>query len=297
MSESTPRKGNAAAPAASGALQATRLPSLRCWVSRARRVRRDEQPQPGQRAARVPRRGGGWRRSRRGSHARCARPRGAVAFSRSTQRRAAAAAQLRPAHADRAQRRFALGSLRTLTRLRAPCVAVLGSFAAYMRLVRGAGRSAHAVARVACSFRRCGASQVANEPSVGLYFVQEHVRKSIPFVIATKVHARAWKFSHTRAAPNTVTSRLLARRAQGRIRDTAKTAHMCKCVHLLPRHDAPSRRRTEALTRASVSSRRLDVDAGLETMKLVRDVGSPSLHRRAPRCDAPQRRAEAALPL
>ena len=28
--------------------------------------------------------------------------------------------------------------------------------------------------------------QVANEPSVGLYFIQEHVRKSIPFVMATK---------------------------------------------------------------------------------------------------------------
>ena len=28
---------------------------------------------------------------------------------------------------------------------------------------------------------------VANEPSVGMYFVQEHVRKSVPFVVSAKV--------------------------------------------------------------------------------------------------------------
>jgi len=32
---------------------------------------------------------------------------------------------------------------------------------------------------------------VANEPSVGLYFVQEHVRKSVPFVMATKARSKA----------------------------------------------------------------------------------------------------------
>jgi len=38
---------------------------------------------------------------------------------------------------------------------------------------------------------------VANEPSVGMYFVQEHVRKSVPFVVATKARAthRQWLFS------------------------------------------------------------------------------------------------------
>ena len=41
----------------------------------------------------------------------------------------------------------------------------MGALAAYMRLV-------------------------ANEPSVGLYFIQEHVRKSIPFVLATKARAK-----------------------------------------------------------------------------------------------------------
>ena len=48
----------------------------------------------------------------------------------------------------------------------------------------------------------------------------------------------------------------------------------------------------KALTFASLSPCRLDVDAGLETMKLVRDVGSPSLHRRVP---ALQRAAALAL--
>ena len=49
---------------------------------------------------------------------------------------------------------------------------------------------------------------VANEPSVGMYFVQEHVRKSVPFVVATKASAAgssalpvcAAKASHCRAA-------------------------------------------------------------------------------------------------
>ena len=130
-------------------LRATRPPSLRCWVSRARRARRDEQPQPGQRPARVARRGGGRRRRRRGSHARCARPRGhsGAAALHATARRCGGAA-------SSARGSFAPAGLRTLTRLHAPRVAVLGSFAAYMRLVRGGGRSANAAGRAACSFRR-----------------------------------------------------------------------------------------------------------------------------------------------
>jgi hypothetical protein len=45
--------------------------------------------------------------------------------------------------------------------------------------------------------------QVANEPSVGLYFIQEHVRKSIPFVQATKVRCwRCWRCARGMRAVN-----------------------------------------------------------------------------------------------
>ena len=36
---------------------------------------------------------------------------------------------------------------------------------------------------------------VANEPSVGMYFVQEHVRKSVPFVVSAKVRRSLGKSS------------------------------------------------------------------------------------------------------
>jgi BLOC-1-related complex sub-unit 8 len=39
---------------------------------------------------------------------------------------------------------------------------------------------------------------VANEPSVGMYFVQEHVRKSVPFVVATKARATHWQWLWSR---------------------------------------------------------------------------------------------------
>jgi hypothetical protein len=75
------------------------------------------------------------------------------------------------------------------------------------------------------------------------------------------------------------------RRAQGRIRETAKTAQMCKCVRArCSGRRNPQRRPSAAAPDARFSSCvRLDVDAGLDTMKLVRDVGSPALRRRAPK--------------
>ena len=73
---------------------------------------------------------------------------------------------------------------------------------------------------------------------MGLYFVQEHVRKSIPFVIATKVRGLARRVLSSHAPRQTRWPHALVR-AQGRIRDTAKTAHMCKCVTRC--RDAPLR--------------------------------------------------------
>ena len=184
----------------------------------------------------------------------------------------------RPAHADaaaRAPRR----SARLLRRLYAP--------GARRRAQRKRGWARGVL---------ISTPQVANEPSVGLYFVQEHVRKSIPFVIATKVRARApggrARAPHPSESPH---ARLpVARRAASATPPRRRTcASAFACCRAAIRRCAACFRRTAALTRASLfpySPRRLDVDAGLETMKLVRDVGSPSLHRRAPRCAAPQRR-------
>lgn len=39
------------------------------------------------------------------------------------------------------------------------------------------------------------AAQVANEPSVGMYYVQEHVKNSVPRILATKVGPCASKLS------------------------------------------------------------------------------------------------------
>ena len=66
---------------------------------------------------------------------------------------------------------------------------------------------------------------------MGLYFIQEHVRKSIPFVIATKVPPARRRGAHARRALTPPLRASPLRRAQGRIRDTAKTAQMCKCAH------------------------------------------------------------------
>jgi hypothetical protein len=100
-----------------------------------------------------------------------------------------------------------------------------------------AARGAHSQQRPApCVLRSPGRATVLgtvtaysklllNEPTVGMYFVQEHVHKSVPFVLATKA----------------------------RVKQTQKQAQLC----------------------------RLDVDSCLETMKVIRDVGRPTLTRMA----------------
>ena len=67
---------------------------------------------------------------------------------------------------------------------------------------------------------------VANEPSVGLYFVQEHVRKSVPFVMATKVHSEAL------ACTTLVSLHSSTLRPQARVLDTGKQAQLCRCAPL-----------------------------------------------------------------
>ena len=65
---------------------------------------------------------------------------------------------------------------------------------------------------------------VANEPSVGMYFVQEHVRKSVPFVVSAKVRGALHSCTETRAARSHALPR------QARLHDAAKQTQLCKCV-------------------------------------------------------------------
>lgn len=70
------------------------------------------------------------------------------------------------------------------------------------------------------------AKLVANEPSVGLYFVQEHVRKSVPFVMATKARSEALVCT---ALVGLLSPTL---RPQARVLETGKQAQLCRCAPL-----------------------------------------------------------------
>ena len=60
--------------------------------------------------------------------------------------------------------------------------------------------------------------------------------------------------------------------SQNRVNDAAKQAQLCKCVGGAAALATPS-----ALT--AVISSRLDVDAGLQTIGVMRDIGSPTLRK------------------
>ena len=111
---------------------------------------------------------------------------------------------------------------------------------------------------------------VANEASVGLFFVQEHVHKSAPFVLATKV----------RRAAGACCSELSPGAAGPRPRDGQAGA-------------AVQVRATLTKIASADGCGRLDVDAGLETLKLVRDFGSPALLRMTSDVARAQRALEA----
>jgi hypothetical protein len=119
---------------------------------------------------------------------------------------------------------------------------------------------------------------------VGLYFIQEHVRKSIPFVIATKVPPARRRGAHASRALTPPLARPLSAARRAASATPPKRRRCASAYTPAATADADPKHHSCAAAPHAPSRpvRRLDVDAGLDTMKLVRDVGSPALRRRAP---------------
>ena len=140
--------------------------------------------------------------------------------------------------------------------------------------------------------------QVANEPSVGMYYVQEHVKKSVPHLLATK--ARAALPSAAPVRPKHMM--LFVRTSRSGNHWDAQTMRAAHRIGQSLRaatpsgenngNQAPGRalpvRQTAATSRpfgsptTGFTGRRLDVKSGLDSMQLMGDCGVPLVQSCAP---------------